>query len=81
MKKFKFCLAAAMLSLMLCGCGMEGDGLVTDLPRETRAPVESPYLTSTPRPTDRPIGLDEEDDTDTEETPVPENGMSSEARK
>ena len=81
MKKIKFCLVACVLSFMLCGCGMEGDGLVTDLPRETHAPVESPYITSTPRPTDRPMGMDNTDGSNTDETPAPEEDMSNDARR
>ena len=52
MKKIKFCLAVAILAAsVLSGCGMARDGYIEDLPAETLAPIETPFVTSTPRPT------------------------------
>ncbi len=73
MKKIKFCLAAAILSLsVLSGCGMARDGYIEDLPAQTIAPIESPVPTSTPRPTKKPSDKDNTGDVSIEETPSPD---------
>lgn len=78
MKKIKFCLAAAVLSLLLSGCGMARDGFIEEKPSKTREPIESPYITATPRPTERPSETQMTGNDSTEETPAPngETGMS-----
>ena len=79
MKKIKFCLAAVVLSLLLSGCGMARDGLIEEKPSEMREPIESPYITTTPRPTDKPSDTQITGNDSTEETPAPngETGMST----
>jgi len=79
MKKIKFCVAAAMLSLLLSGCGMARDGIIEEKPAETREPIESPYITTTPRPTERPADKQMTGGDSTEETPAPngETGMNT----
>ena len=78
MKKIKFCLVAAVLSLFLSGCGMARDGLIEEKPSEMREPIESPYITTTPRPTDKPSDTQITGNDSTEETPAPngETGMN-----
>lgn len=73
MKKIKLCLAAAILAAsVLSGCGMARDGYIEDLPAETLAPIETPYVTSTPRPTKKPAEDASRDDKIVEETPLPD---------
>ena len=73
MKKIKFCVAAAILSLsVLSGCGMARDGYIEDLPAQTVAPIESPAVTSTPRPTKKPAEKDTAENAPAEETPTPD---------
>ena len=53
MKKIKSCLAGLLLSLVfLSGCGMARDGYIEDLPAQTNAPMESPYIHVSPLPSD-----------------------------
>ena len=68
MKKIKSSLAALLLSLVfLSGCGMARDGYIGELPEQTHAPMESPYLDVSPRPSD----MHRDDDTETmENTPT-----------
>ena len=79
MKKIKFCLAAVVLSLLLSGCGMARDGFIEETPSETREPIESPYITTTPRPTERPSDTQMTGNDSTEQTPAPngETGMNT----
>ena len=73
MKKIKFCLAAAILSLaVLSGCGMAQDGYIEDRPSQTTAPVESPAVTSTPRPSSKPSEKDTAENAPAEQTTMPE---------
>ncbi len=73
MKKIKFCLAAAILSLfVLSGCGMARDGYIEDRPPQTATPVESPAVTSTPRPSQKPSDKGTEEDLPIAETPTPD---------
>ncbi len=73
MKKFKFCLAAAVLAAaLLSGCGMARDGYIEDEPAQTLAPVETPFVTSTPKPTKKPTENGMTDPALTEETPLPD---------
>ena len=70
MKKIKFCVAAAILSMaVLSGCGMARDGYIEDYPAETIAPLETPFVTSTPRHTKNPAENRQTDDAFAEETP------------
>jgi hypothetical protein len=72
-KKIKFCLAAAILSLsVLSGCGMARDGYIEDRPAQTSAPIESPAATSTPRPEKKPSEKDTAGNTPVDETPMPD---------
>ena len=72
MKKIKFCLAAAILSLfVLSGCGMVEDGYIEDRPYQTVAPVETPAAAGTPRPEKKPSEKDTTGKTPAEETHVP----------
>ncbi len=73
MKKIKFCLAAAILSLaVLSGCGMAEDGFIEERPTQTPAPIESPAVTSTPRPAKTPSEKDAADHTPADVTPTPD---------
>ncbi len=74
MKKIKFCVAAVALSLLLSGCGMARDGIIEEKPAETREPIESPYITTTPRPTERPADTQMTGGDSSEETPAPDRG-------
>ena len=57
MKKLKICLAVAILSLsVLSGCGMARDGYIEDYPAQTIAPIETPSVTKTPKPSQTPDG-------------------------
>jgi len=80
MKKINFCLAAFALSLLLSGCGMARDGFIGEMP-ETREPIESPYITSTPVPTDRPTDTHMTDGNDTEEMPASDKNADKETGK
>ena len=72
MKKIKFCVAAAILSLsVLSGCGMARDGYIEDLPEQTVAPIESPAVSITPRPPTPPADTATADPPPAEETPTP----------
>ncbi len=83
MKKFKSCLAALLVCLpFLCGCGMARDGYIEDEPAQTRAPMESPYITASPAPTRMP----EKDTADknaennmVNESPAPTDGQDETA--
>ena len=80
MKKIKFCLAAAILSLsVLSGCGMARDGYIEDLPAQTVAPIESPAVTSTPRPAKKPAENRPADDEFVEGTPLPDTAEQTAA--
>lgn len=71
MRKIKFCLAAAILSLaVLSGCGMLRDGYIEDYPAQTTAPIESPAVTLTPRPAKKPADNSMEEIDPAEETPA-----------
>ncbi len=73
MKKFKFCLAAAILSLaVLSGCGMAEDGYIEDRPAHTTAPIESPAVTTSPQPAKKPAEKDTAGTGSVEETPIPD---------
>lgn len=73
MKKIKFCLAAAILSLsVLSGCGMAQDGYIEERPSQTIAPMESPAITIAPRATNRPSEKDTSENTTVEQTPMPD---------
>ncbi len=73
MKKIRFCLAAAILSLaVLSGCGMARDGYIEDRPAQTVAPIESPAVTTSPQPSKKPMEKDTAGNTPVEETPVPD---------
>ena len=73
MKKIKFCVAAAILSMaVLSGCGMARDGYIEDHPAETIAPLETPLVTSTPRPSKKPAENRPADNELVEETPLPD---------
>ena len=73
MKKIKFCLAAAILSMaVLSGCGMARDGYIEDEPATTAAPIESPFVTSTPRPSKKPSENGMAGNETVEETPLPD---------
>ena len=73
MKKFKICLAAAILSLaVLSGCGMAEDGYIEDEPAHSAAPIESPAVTTTPRPAKTPDESDLEEDLPITVSPTPE---------
>ena len=78
MKKIKFCLAAAILATaLLSGCGMARDGYIEDLPAQTTAPVETPFVTSTPRPTKKPATDAPMGDDTVEETPLPDDAQQT----
>ena len=78
MKKIKFCLAAAILSLaVLSDCGMPRDGYIEDQPSQTAAPIESPAATAMPRPSNKPEERDMAENTPVEETPMPDAQQSS----
>ena len=79
MKKIKFCLTAVVLSLLLSGCGMARDGFIEEKPTETREPIDSPYITTTPRPTERPADTQMTGGDSAEGTPAPdrETGMDA----
>ncbi len=86
MKKKKSCLTALLLSLtVLSGCGMAEDGYIEDRPAQTRAPMESPYLSPSPLPTDTPLDEETADkDTDRETadvTPSPDDEQNETADK
>ena len=71
MKKIRFCLAAAILSLfVLSGCGMAEDGFVEDRPYQTIAPTGSPVVTSTPRPAKKPFEKDTAQNAPADVTPA-----------
>ena len=73
MKKIKFCLAAAILSLsVLSGCGLARDGYIEDLPPQTAAPIETPAVASTPRPSKKPTEKDTAENAPVAETPLPD---------
>ena len=73
MRKIKFCLASVMLAAaLLSGCGMARDGYIEDLPAQTVAPIESPAVTSTPRPAKKPSEKDTAENAPAEETPTPD---------
>ena len=73
MRKIKFCLAAVVLATaLLSGCGMARDGYIEDLPAQTPAPLETPFVTITPKPTKRPAENGITDPSLTEETPLPD---------
>ena len=73
MKKIKFCLAAAILSLsVLSGCGLARDGYIEDQSASTAAPIETPAVTSTPRPTKKPSEKDTAENDPVAETPLPD---------
>ena len=73
MRKIKFCLAAVVLATaLLSGCGMARDGYIEDLPAETPAPLETPFVTVTPKPTKKPAENGMTDPALTEETPLPD---------
>ena len=73
MKKIKFCVAAAILSLsVLSGCGMAEDGYIEDRPSQSIAPIESPAVTSTPRPAKTPSEKDMAKNTPEVTTPAPD---------
>lgn len=73
MKKIKFCLAAAILSLaVLSGCGMASDGFIEDAPERTAAPIESPAVTASPLPSKKPADKDPAGFAPAEETTTPE---------
>ena len=72
MNKLKFRAAAAILSLaVLSGCGMARDGYIEDPPAETLAPVETPFVTGTPRSEKKPAENGMTDDGLADETPLP----------
>lgn len=81
MKKIKFCLAAVMLSLLLSGCGMARDGFIEETPHETREPVQSPYITTTPRPTERPADTQMNNGGTADTTPAPNGETETETGK
>ncbi len=73
MKKTKLYLAAAILSLsILSGCGMARDGYIEDTPAQTLAPIESPAVATTPRPSKKPAENDTEVYAPAEMTPTPD---------
>ena len=73
MKKIKFCLAAAILSLaVLSGCGMAQDGYIEDRPSQTIAPIEKPAATAAPKPTKKPGDKDTAGSASAAETPTPD---------
>ena len=72
MRKIKFCLASVMLAAaLLSGCGMARDGYIEDLPAQTPAPLETPFVTITPKPTKNPAENGMADPNLAEETPLP----------
>ena len=88
MKKTKSCLACLLLSLVyLSGCGMARDGYIEDLPAQTHAPMESPYIDVSPLPSD--MHRDEETQTNgktstdhtVKETPVPDDEQENTAEE
>ena len=73
MKKIKFCLAAAILSLsVLSGCGMARDGYIEELPARTPAPTESPAVTAAPRTSPKSGKKDMAENAPEEITPAPD---------
>ena len=73
MKKIKFCLAAAILSLaVLSGCGMASDGYIEDRPVHTAAPIETPAVTTAPQPSKKPVEKDPAGNSPAEESPMPD---------
>ena len=73
MSKIKFCLASlALAAALLSGCGMARDGYIEDLPAQTLAPLETPFVTSTPKPTKKPAENGVTDPYLAQETPFPD---------
>ena len=78
MRKIKFCLAAVVLAAaLLSGCGMARDGYIEDLPAQTSAPLETPFVTSTPKPTKKPAENGMADDQIIEGTPLPDTAEAT----
>lgn len=78
MKKIKFCLAAAILSLsVLSGCGMARDGYIEDRPYNTPAPIESPAVTTAPKSEKSTVEKNTAGDPAVEETPLPDAQQSN----
>lgn len=84
MKKKKFCLAGTILALaVLSGCGMARDGYIQDRPSSplpTVAPMESPYISASPMPTQTPSDNQKTDMNTPQETPAPEQKQTEETR-
>ena len=73
MRKIKFCLAAvALAAALLSGCGMARDGYIEDLPAQTSAPLETPFVTGMPKPTKKPAENGLTDPYLVQETPLPD---------
>ena len=73
MKKFKFCLASVVLAAaLLSGCGMARDGYIEDEPAQTIAPVETPFVATTPKPTKKPAENGMTDPDLADESPFPD---------
>lgn len=82
MKRKRLALAGTILALtVLSGCGMARDGYIEDTPaapRPTTAPMESPYISASPMPSERPSTDRDTEKESVRETPMPEQNQDRE---